>query len=103
MSINKHNEEIVNEIVRAFDEAGFNLESQRLKSFWQALNSVEREKKTAAAQSIIGYCHPKAWGDLSVAGKCHSYKSIQEWDKALAKLTKIAKNQLKHHKRNAQT
>jgi len=102
MNLNKQNEKIVDDILIAFNEAGFESESLRLKCFWQELNSGEPESKIEAAQSIIGYCHPKAWGDLSVAGKCNSYKSIQEWDRALAKLTKITKNQLKRHKRNLQ-
>lgn len=83
---------IIDRIINSFFEADFDTEGQRLASFKQDLLSEKKELRIKAAQNIIGYCHPKVWGDLSVYGKCGAYNTLQEWDTALAQLRKSARN-----------
>lgn len=83
--------EIIDEIIYAFHESGFETEGERLTVFKLELMSDSQDTRLQAAEKIIGFCHPKVWGDLAVSGKCQAYKTLYDWDRALARLSKFAK------------
>jgi len=84
-------EVIIDEIISVFMDAGFMTEAERLKKFKDGLESESPEIRSKSALEVIGFCHPKAWGDLAVVGKTKKIKTIADWDAALSKLCKYAK------------
>lgn len=90
--MDEKDEKFIESVVNAFYESGFIQEADRLSGFKAELVSGSREIREQAAAKIIGFCHPKAWGDLAVYKKCDDFKTIGEWDNALARLSKIARH-----------
>lgn len=83
--------EIIDNVINAFLESGFDVEVERLTAYKKELESDDYVIRLQAAENIISFCHTKAWGDLAVAGKCNNYLTLKEWSNALTKLSKYAK------------
>lgn len=84
-------EKIVDDIIAAFEESGLKVEANRLRGFINNLDSDSLSIRQCAADEIISFCHPKAWGDLAVANNSSRYRSVHDWDMALAELIRYAK------------
>jgi len=88
--------QIFRDVIDSFSEAGFQEEALRLEHLLDLLGSEDASKSIKAAEDIISWCHPKAWGDLNVAGRVARYQGdIYQWKKKLNELEKAAKRELK--------
>lgn len=86
---------IIDRVVAEFQKSGFNGEAERLIGFQKQLSSSDEKEVILGGKNIIGFCHPKAWGDLNMVDRSESFSSIQEWDATLARLKKYANKVIK--------
>lgn len=86
---------IIDCVVAEFQKSGFIEEAERLSGFQKQLLSDDEKEVILGGKNIIGFCHPKAWGDLNMVDRSESYNSIKEWDATLNRLKKYANKIIK--------
>lgn len=86
-------------IIEAFVEAGFLEEAERLRGFAEKLESIDAEESIDAAEKIVAWCHPKAWGDLNMASRTNSFSDLRDWRNSLDELEEYSKKKIRHARR----
>lgn len=80
----------IDDVIAEFKKSGFVEEAERLSGFQKQLLSNDEKEVILGGKNIIGFCHPKVWGDLNMVDRSESYNSIKEWDATLNRLKKYA-------------
>ncbi len=86
---------IIDDVIAEFKKSGFVEEAERLSGFQKQLLSNDEKEVILGGKNIIGFCHPKAWGDLNMVDRSESFNSIKEWDAMLSRLKKYANKTIK--------
>lgn len=94
---------VIDDVIAEFKKSGFIEEAERLIGFQKKLLSNDEKEVTLGGKNIIGFCHPKAWGDLNMVDRSESFNSIKEWDATLNRLKKYTNRIVKRLRARGQS